>query len=456
MGTLLLGEEEARRANAFDWAAEFPEIMRSGGFDAVIGNPPYDVLEKDRGKTSWPHEVLAEYVKTTTEYGPALGGKLNLYRFFIIRSLSLTRPGGRYGMILPLSLIGDVSVARTRLHLVQSAKDLQSDCFPQKDNARRRIFKKAKLSTVVVTCERATAVPEERAEIHVRVFPWNRFTDQSRDLTVRLSDMRMLDPVNLPIPLADSQNWAVCKAVYRMPSVVRLGTIADFSITRGEINQTVYRKYITSDPKDTRLVKGVEIGRYEVHRKLSQGSREWLDERRFLRDHGPRTVVELPRIATQRITGVDERLRIVAALVAERAYFADSTNSLVVARSSQYRPEYVLGLLNSTLFQWRFKLTSTNNNVGTNELEAMPFRRIDFAIEEERKLHEQMVARVGQMTDILEHMSRVRLAGEHEALRRRLRAVDASIDRLVYQLYGVTAPQAAIVERLEALPAMSA
>ena len=37
----LFDEEEHHRINAFDWKAEFPEIMKGGGFDAVIGNPPY-------------------------------------------------------------------------------------------------------------------------------------------------------------------------------------------------------------------------------------------------------------------------------------------------------------------------------------------------------------------------------------------------------------------------------
>jgi predicted type IV restriction endonuclease len=36
-----LDEEEMYRVNVFDWKAEFMEIMKSGGFDAVIGNPPY-------------------------------------------------------------------------------------------------------------------------------------------------------------------------------------------------------------------------------------------------------------------------------------------------------------------------------------------------------------------------------------------------------------------------------
>jgi hypothetical protein len=41
----LLDEDEVRRVNAFDWQADFPQIMAAGGFDAVIGNPPYVLLQ---------------------------------------------------------------------------------------------------------------------------------------------------------------------------------------------------------------------------------------------------------------------------------------------------------------------------------------------------------------------------------------------------------------------------
>jgi hypothetical protein len=72
-------------------------------------------------------------------------------------------------------------------------------------------------------------------------------------------------------------------------------------------------------------------------------------------------------------------------------FFADdSTNSIIVSGNSQYEINYVVALLNSTLYQWRFKLTSTNNNVGTNELEAMPFRLIDFSDKAEALLHRKI------------------------------------------------------------------
>ena len=86
----------------------------------------------------------------------------------------------------------------------------------------------------------------------------------------------------------------------------RLEDVLDWDITRGEINQTIYRKFITSDRTKARMIKGVEIGPYVIHETLSQGEREWIDEKRLVTERGPRRVASLRRIATQRITGIDE------------------------------------------------------------------------------------------------------------------------------------------------------
>ena len=40
----IIDEDERYRINVFDWNTEFPEIMKAGGFDAVIGNPPYGYM----------------------------------------------------------------------------------------------------------------------------------------------------------------------------------------------------------------------------------------------------------------------------------------------------------------------------------------------------------------------------------------------------------------------------
>lgn len=444
----LLDEEEQYRINVFDWASAFPDVFSGNepGFDVVIGNPPYDVMEKERGASSWPHMVLGDYGKKRLDYAPALGGKLNLFRFFLVRSLALTRQGGYFGMIMPLALLGDISCSYTRRHLMLSGREVIADCFPQKDNPNYRIFHGAKLSTVVITCERTGSIAEESASILVHVYPRNSFNDPYRECYIRLVDTKLLDPKHTPIPLVDAHTWAVCLRIYTAPKIMRLGEIKEFAVTRGEINQTVYRSFIKDSPDLARLLKGVEVGRYHLQERLSQGHREWFDEQEFLRIHTVKPIVNHQRIATQRITGVDERLRIVATLINPPAYFADSTNSITLGTPSPYRLEYLLGLLNSFLFQWRFKFTSTNNNVGTNELEAMPFRTINFSDPADKAYHDRLVEHVKQMLSLYKRLSEARTPRDKTVMQQQIDVTNRQIDRLVYELYGLTEEEVKIVE----------
>jgi Alw26I/Eco31I/Esp3I family type II restriction m6 adenine DNA methyltransferase len=437
-GLLGLDPEEETRLNPLDFESAFRHVMLAGGFDVIVGNPPYEVVEKERSQASWPHQDFVEAIKNTSQYAAALGGKLNMFRFFIVRAISLVRIGGKTGMIVPLSLVADISCAKTRAFLIQALRPVEMDCFPQKDNAKRRIFKDAKLSTMIFTGQRGTGA-RQKVDLGLRVYPWNSFEDEPRTAALTLSEMATLDPVNLPIPLVSDEQWTLCQKLYHCTGVKRLSEVDGVSVTRGEINQTNYRKFITDNPTHSRLVKGVEIGRYQIRSKLSQGSQEWFDEKAFLREHAPKPVVNKHRIATQRITGVDERLRIVCTVIAPLAYFADSTNSIVVADNSPVAMEFLVAVLNSKLMQWRFKLTSTNNNVGTNELDSLP---ISFAdrISHDRvvELARQLIAAKQQESESFSHSK--------EVATRKCEALDRQIDSVIYELYGLTQDEIRLVE----------
>ncbi len=96
-GTLpdLLGDEERYRINVFDWKAEFPEVFDTGGFDAVIGNPPYIRIQTMK---EWaPLEV--EFYKIA--FAAAGKGNYDIYVTFVEKGLGLLNAKGRLGFILP-------------------------------------------------------------------------------------------------------------------------------------------------------------------------------------------------------------------------------------------------------------------------------------------------------------------------------------------------------------------
>ena len=92
----------------FHWFVEFNGIMDHGGFDVVIGNPPY-----------------VEYSKVKTEYtvkGYQTESSGNLYAFFMEQSGLLLSKSGCYGMIVPVGVLG--------LRDTRELRDLLFNRFP--------------------------------------------------------------------------------------------------------------------------------------------------------------------------------------------------------------------------------------------------------------------------------------------------------------------------------------
>src|SRR5207302_5608235 len=74
---------------AFDWKAHFPQVFERGGFDAVVGNPPY--VRQERLGPIKPH-----LEKTYRAYH----GMADLYVYFYERGLNLLKPGGRLAFVV--------------------------------------------------------------------------------------------------------------------------------------------------------------------------------------------------------------------------------------------------------------------------------------------------------------------------------------------------------------------
>src|SRR6185295_9963884 len=121
-------QQVARSHRFFHWELEFPEVFfdargeRSpvAGFDAVIGNPPWDMIRADsgeRGPQSTTKPETAAVVRFTRDsgiYAHQSDGHANRYQLFVERAVSLARAGGRIGIVLPSGLACDHGSAPLR------------------------------------------------------------------------------------------------------------------------------------------------------------------------------------------------------------------------------------------------------------------------------------------------------------------------------------------------------
>ncbi|MEI8353736.1 MAG: DNA methyltransferase, partial [Lentisphaerota bacterium] len=120
----LLPAEERERVNVFDWRKAFPQVFGHGGFDCVIGNPPYIKLQNFRRA----QPDVAAYLATsdradgTPLYASTRSGNFDLYLPFIEKGVELLRPGGRMGYIAPnVWLVNEYGDAlRRKLHAART------------------------------------------------------------------------------------------------------------------------------------------------------------------------------------------------------------------------------------------------------------------------------------------------------------------------------------------------
>ena len=79
-------------------------------------------------------------------------------------------------------------------------------------------------------------------------------------------------------------------------------------------------------------------------------------------------------------------------------------------------------------------------------MKRFPIRTIDFADPADVARHDRMVALVTQMLDLHARLAAESVPGEKTLLQRRIEQTDKQIDRLVYELYGLTADEIQVVE----------
>ena len=110
--------EDRERVNAFDWAAAFSTVFAAGGFDFVVGNPPYVKLQNFRKV----HADMAQYLRDgrggRAIYASTQSGNFDLFLPFIEKGISLLNERGRMGFIAPsLWLVNEYGEALRRMVL---------------------------------------------------------------------------------------------------------------------------------------------------------------------------------------------------------------------------------------------------------------------------------------------------------------------------------------------------
>ena len=391
------------------------------GFDIVIGNPPYGLFNKKQNKgesiTVDPH--VLQFYKDAPEYAPAKGGMLNIFRLFIVKSISLLCKNGAFCEIFPLAYTCDVSAANTRKFVFDQCQIIRLEAFPERDNPKKRVFENAKMSVCILTMTKNKSTDYV---FEMRINRERYVETEKESSSFLLSQILNIDTLYQSIPLTEKKDTTILIKTYQNSKpLTKYG-----KCYTGEIDMTFCKSAFTKDSSCKKMIRGANIDRYILKEKMSQG------ETVFLNANSLRKIKQIDdalfkneRVVMQGITGVNEAKRLKMTL-SDHAYCANSVNYCLFVEG-KFSTRYALALLNSKLLNYIFKLQSTNSNVNGYEVDNLP-----IAISSKQERFVELVNSI--------------LFSKHADPTADTSKEERTLDLMVYKLYGLTYDEVKVVD----------
>lgn len=468
----LLDEEEVIRLNTFDWQKEFPEIMHNGGFDAVIGNPPYVRQEQ-----------LGRFKAYFQGHYAVYHGVADLYAYFIEKGISILRPGGyfsyivankwmraNYGVplrewlkrqrILRIIDFGDLPVfqgATTYPCILVTRKESPGESFkalqvPSLDFTDLGTYAEQQFHTI------------RQASLHSD--GWSLTDETSQALLEKVK--------HRGIPLGD---YVKGEIYYGIKTGLNEAFVID-GATR--------ERLITEDPASAELIKpflaGKDIKRYQPPRSehflilipkgwtriKSNGAKDpWT----WFRNSYPAIATHLSPYTEKGQKRCDkgeywwelrtcdyydkfEEPKIMFPDISVRGNFTLDFKHHFCGNTVYIMPcddRYLVGIINSKLVDHVYKNMMSTYRGGylrffTQYLSKIPIPTINVEDPLDSARHDRMVELVEGMLDLNRRLADTTDPHTKTVLQRQIETRDHEIDRLVYDLYGLTEEEIRIVE----------
>lgn len=319
-------ERVARDGAFFHWSLEFPEVFydeagrprADGGFDAVVTNPPWEMMRADTGSAGDRRDARDErrqFVAFARESGlyPACGdGHPNLYQLFVERCLALTRAGGRLGLIVPWGLASDHGSAGLRRVLLERCRIDRLVAF---DNARGLFPIHRGVRFLLVSASSGpstTSVPCRFGERDPAVLDTlDREAPAGGTILLTPAQLRCYSGDSLAFPhvRSDADVRMLDRLCRRFPG---LGTAEGWHASFGrELNATEDRGLMTASGTGLPVIEGKHLEPFVVN--AAAGPR--VPTARCLPTPGLRRAVTRWRLGYRDVASATNRLTLIAALI---------------------------------------------------------------------------------------------------------------------------------------------
>ena len=400
--------DEETKLRPMNFEDALPHVMKTGGFDAVVGNPPYVRTERLDKKQ-------LNYFKRTY----SAEGQIDLYLLFIEKALRLMKEPAYFGYITPKFLLFNLDAEPARQRMLGTRITRIADAG--------QAFKGVNTECAITVLQNS---PSEHSTTSVEIIDTNGRPTWTNE--IRQESFNNLPNKIFNIYLT-GRDLLVIDKVLAQP--YRLGDLV--SIKRG---MELGKKLVRDSVGDVRTLLGEDVSRYSIRFGDTYVSSD-QDEVKRLSSHSE----------------VEEKLLIRRVCSDLTATFDDTgffytKNLYGLLNSSELSLKYLLGVINSRLMNFFFKkyFTTKKKDIFPEfqkyQLDNLPIRVLNLADSGDKDKHDKVVRLVEQFLSSQRHLSEAHTDRDKSYYENKCVAVDNQINRLVYEMYGLADEEVAIVE----------
>lgn len=339
----------------------FPEEATKGGFDIIATNPPYKNLKAEKNQYAREEEYEKDKEKysrisqiVSKRFVYSNSGVLNLYKLFVEEIIDRYANESAYvSLLIPSSIMSDKTCMKLRTHMLVDSNVISVKVISE---GSKYIDAQQALSAVLLhKGEKTTSIQVTK----------DYCSSPDSIANVAIEDILNKNTGNAILTVSEME-YSILKKLRTFPVIKELDFIVNL---RGELDLTANKNSIVSEDTGYHLLRGRNIGYYNL---LSLESADFVLPD-FVNSTKKKSYIEQDRIICQQIANMNKERRVTYSYAPKNYVLGNSCNFISVSEN-QYGIDIfaLLGLLNTRIINWLFKLTSSNNHVNNYEIDCFP------------------------------------------------------------------------------------
>ncbi len=441
-GNSLIDDSDVAGDKAFKWEEEFKEIVEMGGFDVVIGNPPY-VTIGGKEDANISEEVKKYYSKNYESYEY----KANYFVLFVERSISLLKDGGCLSFIVPRTLLDNTHMKNLRKIILDNSKikiliELKYHVFEDAETGGNLIFviekcsKDLERNNNTVSCLLVLDIDNNLSELKYNKIKQSYFSKSGifQFYVFDVSTINLIERIK--------------------KETKKLGEIC---LVSNGVNTGNAAKILLSNKKETvlyrKILEGKNINRYSI-----RWNGLWINY-----DPSLKSRIDLRQLDTRQ-KKIDFSLRnedlfnsekIILRQTADRLigtfdnenYITRHSTHLIRMKDCRTSIKYILGLFNSKLLTYYYRTIIPEKGKAFAEVKVVNVEKLPIRTIPESQ-QQPIIQLVNEMLSLNKRLNEIgdKKIDERWNIEEKIRKTDAEIDQMVYKLYGLTEEEIRIIE----------